>query len=197
VSVPVAQAAGQSWTTGAAAIRGIAGLCLEADSASSSGGESVALWPCVRARTLQQFDFGPDQSIETTASNDGGPPQCLAVTGDGTVTALPCDGSDGQRWTLGATGSLREGAGAGRCLEAVTNATDVEAGLSAGLALHVAACSGDVTQQFDILGRLLVSEMCLDVYAYERADQTVIETWTCGGSGTLPGNENQWWDVTW
>jgi hypothetical protein len=196
VNDAVSMASGQTWSTNQVTIRGFAGLCLELDPGTSTAVGRAMMWPCTRSRPSQQFNFGGSESIQI--DDDDGGTDCLTVASDGSVVSLACDGSNPQRWAIADTGGFREAAGAQRCLRVVVDPADPERGLSTGLALVVVPCSAeDATQRFDLMGRLLVNQMCLDVDSYVRKDGTIIWTWTCGSWDGVPGSENQWWDVLW
>lgn len=184
----------QFWPTTAAALRGIGGTCV--DFQQTSGGPRTVLWPCQRSVTTQRVEFGPGASIQATVSIGDGSATCLGVS-DTQVVPVACDGTPSQGWTLAPGGAVQWLGATGGCLEAAVNVVNPETGLEDGLALHVATCSGATEQQFDILGVLLASTMCLDVAGIGRADQTPVWLWPCADNGGLLGAENDWWDVTW
>jgi hypothetical protein len=198
---PDPESPNQVWTTTAAAVRGIAGTCL--DFQYTAGGDlRTVLWPCGRSIATQRVDFGASGSIRAASDTpDSGGASCLTVSGS-TVGPAACDGTAAQGWRLAQGGAIQSLFASGQCLEAAIDPQNPEVGIEEGISLQVAPCSGATAQRFDIFGVLQnvptdEPPRCLDVDGYARADRTIIWTWSCAVNDGVIGNENDWWDINW
>ncbi|GAA1994095.1 ricin-type beta-trefoil lectin domain protein [Catenulispora subtropica] len=104
--------------------------------------------------------------------------KCMDITGssttDGTAVILySCSGNANQAWTRPGDGSMRS---LGKCLTA--------SGTTAGSSVVLSTCTGTSTQHWTAHpdGTLTndASGLCLDVYGGGTANNTKLDTWTCG-----------------
>ena len=108
-----------------------------------------------------------------------------ANSADGTrVQLYTCNGTNAQRWTIGADGAIRA---LGKCL-------DVSGGSTAdGARVQLWTCNGTGAQRWThTAGRDLVNPQankCLDVTGNNSADGTPLQLWTCHGGA------NQKWNL--
>ncbi|MBQ0826453.1 ricin-type beta-trefoil lectin domain protein [Streptomyces tagetis] len=143
-------------------------------------------------RTSATFTWSGTQSggPQTSGTLVGLGGKCLDVAGgssaDGTPVQLwECNGSQAQRWTLQADGSVQA---LGKCL-------DVTAGSTAdGAQVQLYTCNGTGAQRWryeTAAGDLVntAADKCLDATGNSSADGTRAQIWTC------TGNANQKWQV--
>lgn len=99
------------------------------------------------------------------------------------VDLFSCNGTDAQRWTMPADGTLR----------ALGNCADLQAGGgAAGTRVVMRKCSGAASQRWSRTGGRLVNaraRLCLDVPGFRTANFTQLIVWTCNGQ------LNQQWRV--
>ncbi len=115
---------------------------------------------------------------------------CVDVAGADRANGTPiqlyrCNGTEAQRWTVGADGSIRA---LGKCLDVTAAAT------TNGTPIQLYDCNGTGAQTWSATGGALVntgSGRCLDATGRSAADGTRLQIWTCTGAGnqtwTLPG----------
>ncbi|WP_370416917.1 ricin-type beta-trefoil lectin domain protein [Streptomyces fradiae] len=135
------------------------------------------------ARTTATFTWSG-----TTASAPAGPltglaGKCLDVAGAATADGTPvqlytCNGTDAQRWTLAADGSIRA---LGKCLDVTA------AGTADGTKVQLYTCNGTGAQRWsynatthDVVNT--AANKCLDVTGNSSADGTRTQIWTCTGA---------------
>ncbi|MCX2180338.1 ricin-type beta-trefoil lectin domain protein [Streptomyces sp. SKN60] len=145
------------------------------------GGQSFTY--TLPARTTATFTWSG-----TTASAPAGPltglaGKCLDVAGAATADGTPvqlytCNGTDAQRWTLAADGSIRA---LGKCLDVTA------AGTADGTKVQLYTCNGTGAQRWsynatthDVVNT--AANKCLDVTGNSSADGTRTQIWSCTGA---------------
>jgi hypothetical protein len=103
--------------SGAGAIRGLAGKCLDVNNAGTADGTKVQLYTC-NATAAQQWTVTPGTTIKALG-------KCLDVAGgalvDGTKVQLwTCNGTGAQTWVAQADGTIRNPQ-SGKCLDVAGN----------------------------------------------------------------------------
>ncbi|KDR70767.1 hypothetical protein GALMADRAFT_254409 [Galerina marginata CBS 339.88] len=145
-----------------------------------------------------QVGSGPSSSVSTIHPN-GDNTKCVGILGgtyaDGTaVDIFDCNGSVSQKWKFNgnALTSVNPVDGSQWCLDAGDQSL-----WAAGVKMKVWQCFADLPQQtwtpVTTSGniQLTTANLCLDLTNGSKANQNVLQIWTCGG-----GNPNQIWTVT-
>ncbi|MCZ4508426.1 family 16 glycosylhydrolase [Streptomyces sp. ActVer] len=125
---------------GGAAVRGLAGKCVDVAGASSANGTPVQLYDC-NSSAAQQWTVASDGSIRALG-------KCLDVTGNGTadgstVQLWDCGGGANQRWVVSAAGDIVNPQ-ANKCLDVTGNNS------ANGTRLQIWTCSGGANQKWTV-----------------------------------------------
>ena len=127
-------------TASGAAIRGLAGKCVDVAGANPANGTAVQLYDC-NGTAAQQWTVGSDGTIRALG-------KCLDVTGGGTadgtaVQLYDCNGSGAQRWTVtGARDIVNPQAD--KCLDVTGNSS------ANGTRLQLWTCTGGANQKWTV-----------------------------------------------
>ncbi|MFC8538497.1 lectin [Streptomyces sp. NPDC057249] len=115
--------------------------------------------------------------------------KCVDVAAAGTANGTPvqlydCNGTNAQKWTVGADGTIRA---LGKCLDVASGGT------ADGTKVQLWDCNGTAAQKWAVSGaRDIVNPQankCLDVTGNNSANGTPLQIWTCAGTA------NQKWTV--
>ncbi|MEU2249177.1 lectin [Streptomyces sp. NPDC019224] len=115
--------------------------------------------------------------------------KCVDVAAAGTANGTPvqlydCNGTNAQKWTVGADGTIRA---LGKCLDVASGGT------ADGTRVQLWDCNGSAAQKWAVSGaRDIVNpqaDKCLDVTGNNSANGTPLQIWTCAGTA------NQKWTV--
>ncbi|WP_338491100.1 lectin [Streptomyces sp. SJL17-4] len=144
------------------------------------------------ARTTATFAWsGTTDGESGTGTLTGLAGKCLDVAGGATADGTPvqlygCNGTEAQRWTLAADGSVRA---LGKCL-------DVTGGSTAdGAQVQLYNCNGTAAQRWtynatthDVVNT--GANKCLDITGNSSADGTRAQIWTCTGGANQKWTHN-------
>ncbi|MGZ2359512.1 lectin [Streptomyces sp. 372A] len=115
--------------------------------------------------------------------------KCVDVAAANTANGTPvqlydCNGTNAQKWTVGADGTIRA---LGKCLDVASGGT------ADGTKVQLWDCNGSAAQKWAVSGaRDIVNPQankCLDVTGNNAANGTPLQIWTCAGTA------NQKWTV--
>ncbi|MEU2022175.1 lectin [Streptomyces sp. NPDC016469] len=115
--------------------------------------------------------------------------KCVDVAAASTANGTPvqlydCNGTNAQKWTVGADGTIRA---LGKCLDVASGGT------ADGTKVQLWDCNGSAAQKWAVSGaRDIVNPQankCLDVTGNNSANGTPLQIWTCAGTA------NQKWTV--
>ncbi|MDT0477891.1 family 16 glycosylhydrolase [Streptomyces sp. DSM 41014] len=125
---------------GAAAIRGLAGKCVDVAAANPANGTPVQLYDC-NGSSAQQWTVGADGTIRALG-------KCLDVTGNGTadgstVQLWDCAGSPNQKWTVTGAHDIVNPQ-ANKCLDVTGNNS------ANSTRLQIWTCTGAANQKWTV-----------------------------------------------
>ncbi|NUP38655.1 MAG: lectin, partial [Streptomyces sp.] len=123
-----------------AAIRGLAGKCVDVAGANSANGTPVQLYDC-NGTPAQQWTVGSDGTLRALG-------KCLDVTGNGTadgstVQLWDCTGGANQKWTVTGANDIVSPQ-ADKCLDVTGN------NAANGTRLQIWTCSGGANQKWTV-----------------------------------------------
>ncbi|MEW1647363.1 MULTISPECIES: lectin [unclassified Streptomyces] len=129
-----------SSTATGAAIRGLAGKCVDVNGANSANGTAVQLYDC-NGTAAQQWTVGSDGTIRALG-------KCLDVTAGGTadgtkVQLYDCNGSAAQKWAVSSANDIVNPQ-ANKCLDVTGNTS------ANGTPLQIWTCSGAANQKWTV-----------------------------------------------
>ncbi|WP_262056878.1 lectin [Streptomyces sp. STR69] len=127
-------------TATGAAIKGLAGKCVDVNGANSANGTAVQLYDC-NGSAAQQWTVGSDGTIRALG-------KCLDVnaggTADGTKVQLyDCNGSAAQKWAVSSANDIVNPQ-ANKCLDVTGNNS------ANGTPLQIWTCSGGANQKWTV-----------------------------------------------
>lgn len=139
---------------------------------------------------VRVYAWQQDPGTTTTAQTaiQGYANRCIDIPGgvasDGARLQIwDCNGSAGQRWTIGTDGTLRA---LGKCMDVAWGAT------TNGAAVQLATCNGGPAQQFRLNSTNdLVNpqaDKCVDVRDWIASNGGQLQIWDCAGSAN-----QKWW----
>jgi beta-glucanase (GH16 family) len=127
-------------TATGAAIKGLAGKCVDVNGASSANGTAVQLYDC-NGSAAQQWIVGSDGTIRALG-------KCLDVASGGTadgskVQLYDCNGSAAQQWAVSSANDIVNPQ-ANKCLDVTGNTS------ANGTPLQIWTCSGGANQKWTV-----------------------------------------------
>ncbi|MGW5198200.1 lectin [Streptomyces spiralis] len=129
-----------STTSTGAAIRGLAGKCVDVAGANPANGTAVQLYDC-NGTAAQQWTFASDGSLRALG-------KCLDVTDNGTadgskVQLWDCTGGPNQKWVLSSAHDIVNPQ-ANKCLDVTGNTS------ANGTPLQIWTCTGGANQKWSV-----------------------------------------------
>ena len=127
-------------TATGAAIKGLAGKCVDVNGASSANGTAIQLYDC-NGSAAQQWTVGSDGTIRALG-------KCLDVASGGTadgskVQLYDCNGSAAQQWAVSSANDIVNPQ-ANKCLDVTGNTS------ANGTPLQIWTCSGGANQKWTV-----------------------------------------------
>ncbi|WP_416959587.1 ricin-type beta-trefoil lectin domain protein [Streptomyces sp. Agncl-13] len=127
-------------TATGAAIKGLAGKCVDVNGASSANGTAIQLYDC-NGSAAQQWTVGSDGTIRALG-------KCLDVASGGTadgskVQLYDCNGSAAQQWVVSSANDIVNPQ-ANKCLDVTGNTS------ANGTPLQIWTCSGGANQKWTV-----------------------------------------------